>query len=76
MLGVWKRIHSGRGETRLGPLPGIPFDVEQRADCVALIYRGPLSMLIDRLSPELDGSWLGQATMNGFEFGRFRMRRK
>jgi hypothetical protein len=24
MLGVWKHIRGDRGETRLGPLPGIP----------------------------------------------------
>jgi hypothetical protein len=77
MMGVWKRIHGARGETRLGPLPGVPFQIEQReGGSVALIYCRPLSMFIDRLWPEPDGSWMGQATVNGLELGRFRMRRR
>lgn len=76
MVGVWKRIHGGRGETRLGPLPGVPFKIERREGGIALIYCRPLSMFIDRLHLEPDGSWLGQATINGFGFGRFRMTRK
>jgi hypothetical protein len=76
MPGVWKRIHGCRGETRVGPLPGIPFDLEPRADWVALIYRSPLSMVTDRLTPEADGSWMGRATIKGIELGRFSMRRR
>jgi hypothetical protein len=76
MLGVWKRIHGDHGETRLGPLPGVPFQVEQYEGNVRLIYRPPFSMLIDTLRPDPDGSWLGQSTLGGRMLGRFRMTRR
>ncbi len=76
MLGVWKRIRGNRGETRLGPLPGVAFRIEERERGIALIYRPPLSMFVDKLQPGPHESWLGQTTFCGREFGRFRMTRK
>jgi hypothetical protein len=76
MPGVWKRIRGSRGETRLGPLPGITFQVEQGEGSISLIYRRPFSMIIDKLWNESEGSWVGQATVIGVELGRFRMSRR
>jgi hypothetical protein len=70
LIGVWKRIEAGRGETRLGPLPGVPFRVEGRT----LRYLPPLHYFVDVLEPEADG-FRGAATFRGRLFGRFRMTR-
>jgi len=35
MLGVWKHIRGDRGETRLGPLPGIPPSASSSARAVS-----------------------------------------
>ena len=80
---VWKRIRDGRGETRVSPRswrtcglpfgPGVPFELEQREGHVALIYRPPLSFLVDELRLETDGSWLGRANVAGFRYAWFRM---
>lgn len=80
---VWKRIRLGRGETRVSPRswrsrkqffePRAPFELEQREGHVALIYRPPLSFLIDELRAEADGSWLGRAKVAGFQYAWFRM---
>lgn len=74
---VWKRIRGGRGETYLLPpsLPGrgLPFKLEQRAGYIALVYRPPLSFLVDELRLEADGSWLGRATATDFRYAWFRM---
>ena|SRR5215210_2188913 len=75
MLGVWKRIHGNRGETRFGPLPGVAFRVEECEGDIALIYCPPLSMFIDQLRPGPHGLWLGQSTVCGRKFGRFQMTR-
>ena|SRR5215210_5636292 len=77
MIGIWKRIHGDRGQTRIGPLwPGAPFRLVQRREGhVALVYRPPLWGLVDELSAEADGSWLGRAMLGGRELGRFRMTR-
>jgi hypothetical protein len=69
MVGVRKRIHGSRGETRLRGLPGAPFVVEG----LTLRYRAPLWGLVDYLEPEGDG-FRGRATFRGRELGRFRMR--
>jgi ferritin-like metal-binding protein YciE len=76
MTGVRKRIRGGRGETRIGPLPGWPFSIARRAGRVALIYRLPLPMLVDELWAGAGGSWLGRSTVGGRELGRFRMSRR
>lgn len=68
--GVRKIIRDGHGETRLGPLPGVPFDVVGRE----LRYRRPLSAFVDVLEPDGAG-FHGRATVFGREYGRFRLRR-
>jgi hypothetical protein len=70
MVGVEKRIRGDRGETRLGPLPGIPF----RVDGLRLRYRAPLQGFVDVLEPDADG-YRGRATFCGRELGRFQLRR-
>lgn len=68
---VEKRIENGRGETRFGSLPGVPFDVEG----LELRYRGPFSGFVDVLLPDDEGGYRGRATFRGREFGRFALRR-
>jgi hypothetical protein len=70
MVGVRKRIAGGRGETRLGPLPGFPFDVDGNA----LRYRRPLTGFVDLVEPAGE-IFLGRATFRGHEFGRFELQR-
>jgi hypothetical protein len=72
---VRKRISGDRGVTRVGPLPGVPFRVEAAGEGARLVHRGPLSVLVDELSPDADGSWAGTATVGGRGSGRFRMTR-
>ncbi|HZP73773.1 MAG TPA: hypothetical protein VFA97_10400 [Gaiellaceae bacterium] len=70
MLGVRKRITGTTGETRLGALPGAPFDVVG----LELHYRRPFAGFVDVLS--LDGDEChGRALYRGREFGRFTMTR-
>ena len=68
--GVEKRIRGDQGETRLGPLPGVPF----RVDGLRLRYRRPLSGFVDVLEPDGEG-FRGRATFRGHELGRFELRR-
>jgi ferritin-like metal-binding protein YciE len=70
LTGVRKRIHGASGETTVGPLPGVPFDVVG----LELRYRGPFSGFIDVLEPHADG-YRGRATFRGQVFGRFAMQR-
>jgi hypothetical protein len=70
-----KEIWGDRGKTRFGPFPGVSFRVEEREDCLALVYRAPFSVLVDEVTRKSDGSWLGEATLGGRAFGRFRMTR-
>ena len=70
LLGVWKRIRGAEGETKVGPLPGIPFSVEG----LSLRYRGPLSGFVDELEPDGEG-FSGRATFRGRPYGRFVLRR-
>ena len=70
LAGVHKRIHGSSGETRVGPLVGVPFDVVGRD----LHYRAPFQGFVDELEPA--GSvYLGKATFRGRVFGRFAMER-
>jgi len=73
LAGVRKTISGDRGQTRLGPLPGLPFAVRDRA----LHYRGPFSGFVDVLEPAGEGGGVlqGRATFRGRTFGRFTMRR-
>ena len=66
MLAVRKVVHGGTGETKLGPLPGAPFDVVG----LTLRYRGPFRGFVDELEPDGD-RYLGRATFRGRELGRF-----
>ena len=69
LIGVTKRIQGGKGETRIGPLPGAPFDVEG----LVLHYRPPFIGFVDELQPAADG-FVGRAKLFGREVGTFRMR--
>jgi hypothetical protein len=69
LAGVQKRIEGARGETRLGSLLGVPFDV----DGLSLRYRAPFRGFVDELQPDGDG-FAGRATFRGREFGRFALR--
>ena len=70
LVGVQKRIHGSSGETRVGPLPGAPFDVVGRD----LHYRTPFRGFVDQLAPAGSG-YLGRATFRGRVFGRFALER-
>jgi hypothetical protein len=70
LVGVEKRISGTRGETRVGPLFGVPFDVQG----LTLRYRKPFKDFVDELEPSGAG-YLGRATFRGREFGRFRLDR-
>lgn len=75
LMGTRKEIRGDRGKTRFGPFPGVYFRVEEREDCLALVYRAPFSVLVDEVRKESEGSWLGEATLGGRAFGRFWMTR-
>jgi hypothetical protein len=68
MVGVRKRIAGSRGETRIGPLPGVPFDVDGNA----LRYRKPFSGFVDLVEPAGE-IFRGRATFRGHEFGQFEL---
>jgi hypothetical protein len=70
LFGVRKRIAGGRGETRVGDLPGFPFDVIGNE----LRYRRPFSAFVDVVEPDASG-FSGRATFRGRTFGRFELRR-
>jgi hypothetical protein len=70
LLTVRKEIDGARGVTRVGPLPGVPFEV----DGLNLRYRSPFSAFVDELEP-VGGGFYGRATFRGREFGRFMLRR-
>jgi hypothetical protein len=68
--GVRKRISNDRGETRVGFLPGVPFDLVGRE----LRYRGPFAGFVDVVEPDGEG-FRGRATFRGRTFGGFVLRR-
>jgi hypothetical protein len=70
LLGVRKRVAGDRGETRVGPFPGVPFEVNGRE----LRYRRPFAGFVDVVEPEGNG-FSGRATFRGRTFGRFVLRR-
>ena len=70
LLGVRKRIDGTSGETALGSLPGVPFDVVG----TELRYRAPFGAVVDVLEPSGDG-WQGRTVVAGREVGRFRLER-
>jgi hypothetical protein len=70
LIGVRKEIAGTSGATKLGPLPGAPFDVAG----LSLRYRAPFRGFVDEL--EAGGEVIrGRATFRGREFGKFEMRR-
>jgi hypothetical protein len=71
LVGVTKRIEGTRGETRIGPAGGVPFDVVG----LELRYRPPFTAFVDVLVEDGDG-FQGRATFRGREFGRFEMTRR
>jgi hypothetical protein len=70
LVGVHKVIRGGTGETKVGRLPGAPFDVVG----LSLRYRGPFRGFVDELERRGDG-YLGRATFHGRKFGRFALER-
>ena len=73
LVGVRKRIEGSSGETTLGPLPGVWFDVVG----TELRYRRPFGRIVDRLEPDPGGpGWLGHTVVAGREIGRFRLVRR
>lgn len=68
LVGVTKHIAGGRGETRIGPLPGVPFVV----DGLRLRYRVPFTAFVDVLEPAAEG-YFGRGTVRGREYGTFRL---
>jgi len=70
LFGVRKEISGRRGETRVGAVVSLPFDV----DGLYLRYRGPFSAFVDELRPSRDG-YSGRALFRNREYGRFEMTR-
>ena len=70
LLGVRKEISGTSGSTKIGPLPGVPFDVVDRS----LRYHRPFCGFVDELTPDGAG-YLGRATFRGHEYGKFEMQR-
>jgi hypothetical protein len=70
LIGVRKIILGNRGETKVGRLPGTPFEVRGNE----LHYRGLFAGFVDLLERG-DGGFTGRATFRGRVFGTFRMRR-
>jgi ferritin-like metal-binding protein YciE len=67
---VRKRIAGTRGQTRVGDVAGVPFDVVG----LELHYRAPFAGFVDVLTAG-DRGYSGRATFRGREFGRFEMTR-
>jgi hypothetical protein len=70
LVGMRKRIHGGAGETAIGPMPGVPFDVVG----LSLRYHSPFKGFVDELEPAKSG-YVGRATFRGRAFGRFALER-
>jgi len=70
LVGVRKQIRGASGSTKVGRLPGVPFDVVG----LSLRYRPPFTGFVDQLEPAGDG-YRGKATFQGREFGKFELRR-
>lgn len=69
LYAVRKRIHGTRGQTRIGDVAGVPFDVVGHE----LHYRAPFTGFVDVLTPDGAGGYRGRATFRGREFGRFEL---
>ena len=70
LVGVRKEISGAAGTTKVGPLPGVPFDVVG----LSLRYQAPFAGFVDVL--ERDGQdYRGRATFRGREFGKSELKR-
>jgi hypothetical protein len=69
LVGVRKHIAGERGVTRVGSLPGVPFDVVGNE----LRYRRPFASFVDVVTPD-DRGFSGRATFCGRTFGLFVLR--
>jgi hypothetical protein len=70
MPGVRKHIRGSIGETAVGKLPGLRFDVVGNE----LRYRPPLAFLVDKVEPNGAG-WIGTTLVAGRPVGRFHLAR-
>jgi ferritin-like metal-binding protein YciE len=70
LSGVRKEISGSSGSTKVGPLPGAPFDVVG----LSLRYRVPFRGFVDILSPH-GGRYAGRAMFLGREYGKFELTR-
>jgi len=70
-VAVHKEIHGKRGETRFGQFLALPFRIEQREDCPALVYRRSFSTLVDEGRKQTEDSWLGETTLGGVPWGGY-----
>jgi len=70
LVGVRKKISGTSGSTKLGPLPGVPFDVVG----LSLCYRAPFRGFVDELEPAGEG-YRGRALFRGRGFATFELRR-
>jgi hypothetical protein len=70
MSGIRKEISGSKGVTKVGPFPGVPFEVVG----LSLRYRAPFDGFVDELEPDGD-VFAGRATFRGREFGRFALTR-
>jgi len=66
LFGVRKTIEGERGETHIGPFPGISFTIRANR----LRYRWPFHDFVDLVEPDGDG-FRGRALFRGREYGRF-----
>ena len=70
LVGVRKEISGKSGWTKLGPLPGVRFDVVG----MSLRYHAPFDGFVDVLERDGEG-FRGSATFRGREFGKFELKR-
>jgi hypothetical protein len=71
LVGVRKVIEGDHGETRVGRMPGMPFQVRDGA----LHYRSPFAGFVAVIEPGGGAEVRGRATFRGRTFGRFAMTR-
>jgi len=70
LAGVRKEISGAAGTTKVGPLPGMPFDVVG----LSFRYHAPFGGFVDMLEEHGHG-FRGRATFRGREFGKFELKR-
>jgi ferritin-like metal-binding protein YciE len=70
LAGVRKEISGAAGKTKVGPLPGMPFDVVG----LSFRYHAPFAGFVDVLERDSQGI-RGRVTFRGREFGKFELKR-